>query len=727
MADAISLHSAGPFLEPLPRLLVALPMQKMQKLAVCVRRQARRQRVDPFKQPSEIRPRRTSRFRGGLQLDQRRMQRLFLCSHVHTPYAIRLPIPSSDACKPPVTQNTRPMTIPRDGQPPRLFLGIEGGGSHTTALVVDSSGRRVTGADAGPGNIRLLDDTRLHGLLRGLRLRLPHPHAIAIGLAGARTDHDRLRIRKASDRVWPGVPCYATNDLETAIMAGTPARQPPAVPTPARVLVLSGTGSCCYGRSPEGRAARTGGWGHLLGDRGSAYDIALRALRDVIRHFDRTGSLSPLGFRLLPELQCNTPEDWLSWIQDADKTAIAAVALQVFACPRDPIARNVVRAAAADLARDACDCARLVSDKSGFVEFILAGGVLLHQRAYAARVRRLVRKSFPRANVRRLSRPSVWGAVELARLHFPHPDVASSTRPSRATRFSVPNAPDTPSLESLERSPTEQRNPRSTRLSRLPLRQAIRLMLNEDRRITPALLREVPRLERAIHWIVRALKHGGRLFYVGAGTSGRLGVLDASECPPTFRTSPDQIQGVIAGGQPALWQSIEGAEDDAQAGADALRFRGVTERDVVVGIAASGRTPFVWGALWQARKQGAKTVLLCFNPHLKAPRGNRPDLIIAPEVGPELLTGSTRLKSGTATKLILNLFTTLAMVRLGKVVSNLMVDLNPSNAKLRGRAIRIVRQLSGGSEADARAALERAGWIVKNALQRMVDRKDRPQ
>jgi N-acetylmuramic acid 6-phosphate etherase len=241
-------------------------------------------------------------------------------------------------------------------------------------------------------------------------------------------------------------------------------------------------------------------------------------------------------------------------------------------------------------------------------------------------------------------------------------------------------------------------------------------MLTEDRLIPPALLRESAKIEQAIRWIARAFENGGRLFYVGAGTSGRLGVLDASECPPTFRTPPEQVQGIMAGGQTALWESIEGAEDDAPAGAEAIRLRGVTRRDVVVGIAASGRTPFVWGALWQAKRKGAKTVLLCFNPHLEAPRGNRPDLMIAPDVGPEILTGSTRLKSGTATKLVLNLFTTLAMVRRGKVVSNLMVDLNPSNAKLRDRAIRIVCQLTRASEAETRAALERARWAIPDAL-----------
>jgi N-acetylmuramic acid 6-phosphate etherase len=198
-----------------------------------------------------------------------------------------------------------------------------------------------------------------------------------------------------------------------------------------------------------------------------------------------------------------------------------------------------------------------------------------------------------------------------------------------------------------------------------------------------------------------------------------LGVLDASECPPTFRTSPDLVQGIIAGGQNALWQSVEGAEDDAEAGGCAIRFRGVTRRDVVTGIAASGTTPFVWGALREAKRRGAATVLVCFNPFLKIPRALRPTIVIAPNLGPELLTGSTRLKAGTATKQLLNMFTTLAMVRLGKVRSNLMIDLNPANVKLRDRAVRIVQELTGADCRAAQGALERGGWVVKRAAARL--------
>jgi N-acetylmuramic acid 6-phosphate etherase len=183
------------------------------------------------------------------------------------------------------------------------------------------------------------------------------------------------------------------------------------------------------------------------------------------------------------------------------------------------------------------------------------------------------------------------------------------------------------------------------------------------------------------------------------------------------------VQGIIAGGRDAVFRSVEGAEDDIEAGAQAIRFRGITARDVVVGIAASGRTPFVWGALTEAAQRGAATILVCSHPFLRFAPGHRPTVVIAPNTGPEILTGSTRLKAGTAAKLILNLFTTLAMVGLGKVRSNLMIDLNPANRKLRDRAVRITCTLAGVDVEKARAALEAAGWVVKRALKNLLSER----
>lgn len=265
-------------------------------------------------------------------------------------------------------------------------------------------------------------------------------------------------------------------------------------------------------------------------------------------------------------------------------------------------------------------------------------------------------------------------------------------------------------------SPTEQRNPRSMDLDRLPLSDAIRLMLHEDQQIPCRLLEHEASIAKTVKLIVRSFRRGGRLLYFGAGTSGRLGVLDASECPPTFRSPPKMVQGIIAGGDAALRRSIEGAEDSQTEGTRAVRRLKVSRADTVFGIAASGTTPYVWGALGEAKDRGAATILLCFNPHLRIPAKLRPRVVITPNLGPEILTGSTRLKAGTATKLVLNICTTLAMVRLGKVISNLMVDVKPSNAKLRLRAVRIVQQLTGWDPETAHDQLERRGWVIKKTI-----------
>ncbi len=612
-----------------------------------------------------------------------------------------------------------------------LYLGIEAGGTRTVALLEDCHGQCQAQHEAGPANLRLLDDRQLARHFRSVARALPKPDALAIGMAGARTEADRARIRRAAAKAWPGVPTYATNDLETALMA---AEATGAAPTNApgkakamrkahaatpRVLVLSGTGSCCFGRTPDGKTLKFGGWGHVLGDKGSAYEIGLRALKAVVYYYDRDGEWSALGGRLLRALQLNEPNDLIGWAQSASKAEIASLAVEVFKAwsRRDSIASDILEGAAESLARDAAHCAGRLVGRKVPVQFAFAGSVLLKQPRFARKVEKKLKQLWRNAVVSPLQRASVTGAVALARKHFP-PSKEMSANDARASSRLVERQQEAASMArvpSFALSPTEQRHPRSMNLDRLSLRAAIRLMLDEDAKISRALLDERPQIERGVQWIVRSFRHGGRLFYVGAGTSGRLGVLDASECPPTFRTDPEMVQGIIAGGQTALWQAVEGAEDDPEAGRRAMDFRGVNRRDTVVGIAASGRTPFVWGALREAKRRGAATILLCFNPHLVIPRPDRPGLVIAPKIGPEILTGSTRLKSGTATKLVLNIFTTLAMVRMGKVLGNLMIDVKASNTKLRDRAVRIVRELTGSDYAKAEAALIQSDWKIKPA------------
>ncbi len=261
---------------------------------------------------------------------------------------------------------------------------------------------------------------------------------------------------------------------------------------------------------------------------------------------------------------------------------------------------------------------------------------------------------------------------------------------------------------------TERRLAESMNLDAMSVPDAIALMNAQDALAVAAVGAEQENIARAVELVVAALAAGGRLIYVGAGTSGRLGVLDASECPPTFRTNPDQVQGVIAGGEAAMFRAQEGAEDRPDDGAAAVDAKDVGPRDVVMGIAAGGTTPFVHGALRRAAARGARTVFLSC---VQAVAGEPPvDVVIRPLTGPEVVTGSTRLKAGTATKLVLNTVSTVAMVRLGKVYENLMVDLRATNAKLWDRGTRIVATLTGLSRDAATDLLRRADGHVKSAI-----------
>ncbi len=262
---------------------------------------------------------------------------------------------------------------------------------------------------------------------------------------------------------------------------------------------------------------------------------------------------------------------------------------------------------------------------------------------------------------------------------------------------------------------TERRNPRSHDIDSRTPGELVDLFLAEDARVPAAVAEARDAIVAALELVEAAFRRGGRLFYVGAGTSGRLGVLDASECPPTFGTDPAMIQGIIAGGTDALTRAIEGAEDRAADGAAALVARGTGSRDVVVGIAASGSTPFVAGALAWARAEGAATVLVtCAEPPVALAADC--DVLIRLDVGPEVVTGSTRLKAGTATKQVLNQLTTGALVRLGKTYGNLMVDLQARNAKLRDRGERIVAEVLGVAPTTAREVIAAAGGNVRTAI-----------
>jgi len=277
-------------------------------------------------------------------------------------------------------------------------------------------------------------------------------------------------------------------------------------------------------------------------------------------------------------------------------------------------------------------------------------------------------------------------------------------------------------FDQLKELTTEERNAASLKIDAESILGALRIINNEDKKVALAVESQIPFIAQAVELVVRALRNGGRLIYVGAGTSGRLGVLDAVECVPTFGTEPDSIQGIIAGGEKAMFRSQEGAEDKEENGAADIEAKELTTHDVICGIAASLRTPYVIGAIKRAKKLGAHTLYVTTNPRSKLDLPGYRDLVqavdvaICPDVGPEVIMGSTRMKSGTAQKLVLNMITTASMIRRGKVYENMMIDLQMTNQKLRERAKRIIMTITGVDYEQAESILAGADGHVKTAL-----------
>ena len=589
------------------------------------------------------------------------------------------------------------------------LLGIEGGGTRTSALLVEDTDTVLASFAVGPGNLQLINAEGLAALLSSIRDQLPYqPDRIGIGMAGVRSAGDRDRLRRAVATTWPNVPSVVGDDLILAMEAGE-------WPTDcaAQVLQLSGTGSCCLGRHRNGASIKVGGRGHIIGDRGSACDIAVHALRSTVTISDIDADWPRLGADMVAFLQMNDPESLIEWSMTASKAEIASLAQVVFEAAssrQDEIAMAILRRASERLSKDAVHCAARVAQPDEKVQFLLNGSTLLNNGWFADEVTAKILAARPGSEVVRLARPGTWGAIAMAR----------QAGTQAAPKTIAASEPKPTSWRPVASAPTEGRNSKSAGFAEMPLADAIKLMLAEDATLPGKVLAESAHIEWTVNAVAHAFASGGRLIYCGAGTSGRLGVLDASECPPTFRTPASLVQGIIAGGRTALWSAVEGAEDDEAAGIRSIASRSITTQDIVIGISASGHAPFIWGCLAEARRRGAKTVLVACNPGYR----DHPllDRAILPDTGPEVLTGSTRLKAGTATKLVLNLITTLALARSGKVVSNLMIDLNPSNTKLRDRATRIIQELAQVDAPAARQALESNGWVIRQALAKLSSR-----
>jgi N-acetylmuramic acid 6-phosphate etherase len=571
------------------------------------------------------------------------------------------------------------------------ILGVEGGGTKTAWVLVERNApeglRVVEEGKLPPSNFRLTAPDRLRAIFRQLPREVDR---VGMFLAGCGGD-DRHALETLCAEIWPGAKIVAGSDRDSGLAA--------ALGRGDGIVVNAGTGASVTGRRAE-RIEKAGGWGHILGDAGGGYFLSLQALRLILREYDLHRGEAKFTASILRALSLNSRDDLVRWAQTADKMEIATLSPVVLEAARDgdPNVVRIIDEGAEVLA----EYTAAVASRLGLLapKVILMGGLFGRDSLYVAAFRRRLKKNLSDARVGMIEQSPELGAAWLA-----------AELEERATLSPRTSASE---VEDLANALTERPNPRSKNLEAMSAQELVGLFVDEEKFVRDALGKEAAALACGIEMVTKALRKGGRLFYVGAGTSGRLGVLDASEIPPTFGASAELVQGIVAGGVSALHHSVEGAEDEPGGGALAIDERGVTGTDVVCGISASGRTPFVLGALLAARAKGAQTILLTCNP--ARPRAEKFDLEIDLATGPEILTGSTRLKAGTATKIALNILSTGTMVALGKVRGNLMIDLAMTNKKLRDRAARLVAELSHCDYAEARERLEKNGWNLRATL-----------
>jgi N-acetylmuramic acid 6-phosphate etherase len=593
-------------------------------------------------------------------------------------------------------------------KPGERILGVEGGGTKTAWVLVESvlgeptpEFRILDQGKLPPSNLRLTTPERLREIFAKLPTEIDRA---GVFLAGCGTEEDRRLLKEICLGIWPKVTIATGSDRQSGLAAALDHRD--------GIVVNAGSGSSVTGRRGE-HIEKAGGWGHILGDAGGGYSLAIQALRLTLREHDlHRGAIEFTG-KILHALSLNNLDELVRWVRRANKMEIAMLAPVVFeaATAGDPRMMEIIE----EGARVLCEYTEAVADRLHLLapKVVLMGGLFYRDSIYTHAFRRRLKKNLPDARVTTAERAPELGAAWLAAEAQEHATVHA--QPSRRE------------VEGLAAALTEQHNPRSQNLEKMNAHELVQLFVEEENFVQDALRAATADLARATETVTESLRNGGRLFYVGAGTSGRIGVLDASEIPPTFGAPTYLVQGVIAGGVTALHRSVEGAEDEESAGAFALDERGVKPADVVIGITASGQTPFVRGALARAKSLGAKTILLTCNPAGAAcddtgqPRSSiaaTVDLLITLPVGPEILAGSTRLKAGTATKVALNIISTGAMIGLGKVRGNLMIDLHTTSTKLRDRAVRIVAAVTQRDYESARGLLEGNDWNLRAALEK---------
>ena len=597
-----------------------------------------------------------------------------------------------------------------------VVIGVDGGATKTVATVVAEDGSVLSVGTAGGANPLVWGDAAFDNIRSACDAALTVAQTdwedvsfAFVGMAGA--DEPNSNSQKfALSHLQPKLPIpFALDNDGIVAHAGALAGRD-------GIVAVAGTGAIAIGIA-NGQRVRVDGMGHWFGDEGSATWIALQGLRAATRAQDGRGEQTKLTEVLPKALMVNSLRDAASLLASGDLTkfdlAFAAVTVAKAAEEGDKVAQKILQDAASSLAESVVAVAKKLAHFDLPVSF--TGGVFRLTSKMPDLFREALSRQIPSAQVQEPQLPPHLGAALLAAKQIGW-DVNERWIDKMVETGKQWGYFDLGAglVEVLPRLLSEQRNPASMFLDQLDVEAILNLINDEDQKVAPAVRQEIPAIAQAVRWAVRGLSRGGRLIYVGAGTSGRLGIMDAAECPPTFGTPPNWVIGVIAGGPQAVFRAVEGAEDDMEAGREEMRKLDVGENDVIVGLSVSGRTPFVIAAMDEARKRGAKTVAITVNRD--APVAAVANVVIAPVVGPEIVAGSTRMKAGTAQKLILNMISTATMVRLGRVRSNLMIDLRTWSVKLRERAKRIVAQLAGVSIPEAEKALEANNWEVRKAI-----------
>lgn len=583
------------------------------------------------------------------------------------------------------------------------FIGIDGGGSSTKFALVDSDLKVLSQLERGGSNPNVVGlataqatlQDGVQALLSAAQLSLRDVRGIGAGLAGLDRPADHARFQALFGALFPNVPVTLDNDAVPVLYA--------ASGRAFGIVTISGTGMIALGIDADGRRARSGGWGHFA-DRGSGYMIARDALHALFNAYDR-GEDSALGAAMLARLGLSTPLELVDWLY-APERRVNEVAM---------LAEEVVRAAeAGDLSavRILCEAAQALADATIVVAqrlqfgeqpfpVVLAGSLFAHANVLREFFAHALQSQLPRASLAQATHSAAIGAAMMcmAAQGVSFPALASPVQHS--TRLPMRRA-------------TERRHPLTYGAHRRPTLDFLTAMNIEDSRVPHLMQPVLPALAALIEAIAARFRQGGRLIYVGAGTSGRLAVLDAAECVPTFGTTPEQVVAILAGGLPALTLAVEGAEDDRAAGGNAIIALDVGVLDSVIGIAASGGTPFVIGALEAANALGALTG--CLVNAVESPIAALAMHPICVATGAEVLMGSTRLKAGTAQKLALNMLSTGVMLRAGRIYENLMTDMRAANLKLRERAAVIVAEAAALDLAQARDMLDACDGEMKTAI-----------